>query len=173
MISHYLTDKLDGLTTKLQQRGYRLTDINVWVIGTCFVVTVMGSISRESYVFAVINGLIWGHGLWERMRWAEKNKDYPESLSIMDRLNMEAMFWRERFRWFTSLCCYVGLFFLSANATALIIEGGGLAFFMGILEWIAIPAAFLIRGCFFIGPGEFAKQKQDRELHNAVLDKLP
>ena len=172
MISDYLTDKLDVLTTKLQRRGYRLTNMQVWALFIIFVAAVAANWLDSSPVLMVINGVAWGLSLWERARWAEHNKDYPESVQLMKRLNAEALMWRERLRWLTTLCIYVGGFFVGMSVTLLLTEPK-LSTACVIIAWLTIPTCFMLRGCFFIGPGEFAKQERESELHNAVLDKLP
>lgn len=172
MISDYLTDKLDVLTTKLQRRGYRLTDINVYAVGCVFTLTVTGSLLRDSYTFAAINGGLWGYHLWERLQWAKKNEDYPESIKTMNRLNSEAIGWRDFARWFISFVCYVSIFFIMLTM-ALFVLKLELWLLVSALEWLSIVMVFLIRGCTFIGPGEFAKQQKEHALHNAVLDRSP
>lgn len=172
MISDYLTDKLDVLTTKLQRRGYRLTNMQVWSLFIIFVASVLSCWLDNSPVLMVINGACWGFSLWERARWAERNKDYPESVQIMKRLNAEALMWRERLRWLTTLCIYVGCFIVGMGVTLLLIEPK-LSTACTVLAWVMIPTCALLHGCTFIGPGEFAKQERESELHNAVLDKLP
>lgn len=163
MISDYLTDKLDVLTAKLQRRGYRLTNIQVYVLGVVFTSMVLGPWMRGSYVFMVLNGGLWGWNLWERLQWAEKHKDYPESIKQVERLNMGALYWRERFRWFTTMIIYACLFF-SSLSIGLLLHEFSLGTVSMIVEWVSMTLAFVIRGCFFIGPGEFAKQKQERIL---------
>ena len=172
MISDYLTDKLDVLTTKLQRRGYRLTNMQVAVVGCTFVTTTFGSMSRDSYFFAALNGLLWGANLWERIVWAHRNQIYFESIKHVERLNSESLHWREMTRWFSSLVFFIGVFFIGMVTTSLFIEPKTWLV-ATIFEWISLIMAFMIRGCFFIGPGEFAKQERESELHNAVLDKLP
>lgn len=172
MISDYLTDKVDALTTKLQRHGYRLTDMHVYACFAALSASVTACLARESLAFAAFNGALWGWNLWERLRWAEKNKDYCESLKAMDRLNMEALYWRVSTRWFSSLVIYFGIFFISLMVGGLIADPH-LWHLFTIFEWIAIALSFVVRGCFFIGPGEFAKQERESELHNAVLDKSP
>jgi hypothetical protein len=172
MISDYLTDKLDVLTTKLQRRGYRLTNMQVWAVFIIFVASIMGNWLDGSLVLMVINGTAWGINLWTRAKWAERNKDYPESVQIMKRLNAESLWWRERLRWLVTSCIYIGAMFVG-TCIALLLSEPRLSAACIAVSWVMIPTCFMLHGCTFIGPGEFAKQERESELHNAVLDKLP
>lgn len=163
----WLLDKLDRLTTKAQKRGYLLTSIHVHVAGVALASNVLNPVLTGNKWLIPFAGLVWGVNLFFRQRWAGLNKDYPSSVRMVERLNAKALESREtdtpyRYMWIALIVMLV---------PSMILDGIGGEYIKAITEFVAIISASLvtfIEGCFFIGPGEFAKQTQSQDVKNAV-----
>jgi hypothetical protein len=168
----WLLNKLDALTTKLQRKGYRLTEFYVYVVGTVLI-SVLLSLSMakaQSWLF-VLCGVIWGGWLWAAIRWANANKDYPESHKLMEKLNARAL--RERERDVTFRIIYSSMLTFFAVADVVLFIGGQYGLvqtLISILSELAPILMFYLHGCFYIGPGHFAKERQERESRDMVRD---
>lgn len=170
-LDQYLLDKLDALTTRLQRKGYRLTEIYVQVAALVLISTLLDlSMSHARSWLFVFCGIIWGGWLWVAIRWANTHRDYPESHKLMERLNARALFERENmviFRIFYGSMmtgfsiAEVWLFFVGTN--------GLLKALVAIISTLTPALMFYMHGCFYIGPGHFAKDQKTQLRGNETL----
>lgn len=167
----WLLDKLDTFTTKLQRKGWMLTELYVYVAGATLVFN-LGTVwlGGNPWMICWVGG-IWGAWLFAAIRWANQNKDYPVSVKIMEALNARALAYREdeakfRFVWWGML---IG--FGSGNIILAITTGDYLGNTLSTLG-LASPLLMLyLHGCFYIGPGHFARDEQKQLRGDEVLDR--
>ncbi len=166
----WMLDKLDSLTTKAQRRGYLLTSVHVHCAGVVFASGTMESWLSGSRWGLVIIGTYWAAYLFFTARWANNNKDYPVSVKIMERLNSAALAAREatasRIIWWVFVVAFCPLDILN------IVNGEYGRGILGLVFTASLFTMAYLNACFFIGPGEFAKQSQDQHVHNAVTQKF-
>ena len=157
----WLLDKLDTFTTKLQRKGYRLTELYVQVAGATLVFNLSTVwLGKNPFLICWVGG-IWGAWLFAAIRWANLNKDYPTSLKIMECLNKEALAYREREFNFRVLWWMMLIGLGGGNIINAVFFNGG--FLSSILSTLGLASPLLmlyLHGCFYIGPGHFARDAQ-------------
>ena len=166
----WMLDRLDTFTTKLQRKGILLTSVHVYVAGVTLASNVVNPVVIDHRWLVPFAGLVWGVSLFFKLKWADENKDYPSSVRMMEKLNAKALRNREddcvmRWMWLVLWMFLVPSWILN------IIEGD---YIKAISSTVALNSAVLlgfIDGCFFIGPGEFAKQTKEKHVHNAITSR--
>lgn len=165
----WLLNKLDSLTTKLQRKGYLLTYIYTQVAGLVFVTNTFQAWHAGRYIWLVICGTVWGAWLWGSIRWAEQNKDYPYSAKIMERLNARAVTERESAQFIRFAFIGMSVFLLITDAIG--VATGVRPIFEALISslgWYTVMLMIYLAGCFYIGPGHFAKDKQESVSRDVV-----
>jgi len=165
----WIIDRLDMGTTKLQRCGWLLTDIHVYNAGIAFVCSVSETALMGHYWWLPFSGGVWGAMLWANIRWAERNKDYPNSSRMMNNLNSKALWHRQKDRWFYHVWLFFFCFFVPIEISRLI--SGNFLAIIAIIGIFAMPLTCYLCACTFIGPGEFAKDTKEVVSHNMVLDR--
>jgi len=157
----WIVDQFDRAGIWAQKRGWLLTDIRMHVGGLTFAVTVSSTWVQKNYWLMPLVLAVWGgHFIWalNRARWY---RDYPSNIKMMQRLNAEAV--RERETGMVFRLMFIGLWvtLMPVNVydalykTSVAIE---------ILDNLAtfVPMCLLyVFTMIHLGPGEFAKQKQE------------
>lgn len=160
-IDLYLLNTLDTLTTKLQRRGWLLTEAYVYVAALVLVSQCTVLIYLQWRGSALMAGIILGTWLAGSCRWASSYRSYPESAKMQQRLNADALAAREREMWvravFWWLC--LGLGFPSTVAAIIVGDYQGAVF--RLMADLSILTMYYLHGCFYLGPGEFGKQKRE------------
>ena len=170
----WLLNKLDAFTIKLQRKGYRLTEFYVYVVGTTLISTLLDISMMQApptWLF-VFCGTIWGGWLWRSIQWANTNKDYPESHKLMEGLNARALFERENMFVFRSFYGSMMTAFAVLEIARFMTGTHGFVYIIVSLISTLVPVLmFYLQGCFYIGPGHFAKDRQEQLQGNEVLDR--
>lgn len=160
-----------------QRKGWRMTELHVHMAGLTVASTVTFCVlnSRLGWVFAAFNLLVWGGHFAVCLRDANKYRDYPESAKMLQTLNARALGEREKsfvLRWLL-----VGLWipFIPLDIAGYILGLEGRAtltlLVFSQLTYTSPIALFYIYCCSFIGPGEFAKQKQESASGQEIFER--
>ena len=167
----WLLNKLDALTTKLQRRGYRLTELYVNVAGVVLVLNVGSAWLFNGSLSLVFVGAVWGTWLWVSIHWANENKSYPESLKIMNNLNVKALSYREHERPLRCIWMGLGLLFTGLDVGLMVANGNIATHLVSMTATFSIWFMLHLHGCFYVGPGHFAKDRQEQLRGDEVLDR--
>ena len=167
----WLLDKLDSLTTKLQRKGYLLTSIHVHVSGVIFASAILSCFLKGQFVWMVVVGGVFGLILFGINIWAQNHKDYPSSVKMMEKLNAKVLYNREN----RSLYRWIWLAFIVTLWPLDLVDVFSGNISKGIMSSICLFSMVLscfLDGCFFIGPGEFAKETQSQDVKDDVHNSI-
>lgn len=167
-MDRWLLDKIDRATTKMQRKGYLLTSTHAYVAGITFVSNLAYANMQPTRWFLIpLAGAVWGCYLWGTTKWARENEDYPASARILERLDAEALESRESDGWLRR--CFMYLLALTLPGDVLYcFEGDWFKGILGRLSTAAPMLGYYLNGCFFVGPGHFAKEQQELTSQDAV-----
>lgn len=153
---------LDAITTKLQRKGYLLTAVYVWVAFLNLLIQLANQNQTPYRAFFIpMVGVVWGIWLYGSVRWAQANKDYPQSVRMMEKLNARVLHDREMERWWRGFMRYMSCFFIGLDIGEIIfLQGKLVSNLLDISAWIIMTIMIHLHGCFYLGPGHFAKDTQ-------------
>jgi len=163
----FILSLIDSAVIKLQRRGWLLTNIYV---GFSAAVLLFGlssaltpSLSPDMLGLVIV---FWGTWLFFSVRWAERNKDYPQSVKLTKQLNARAVYEREN-----SSAVFLRLFWLFLlNIGLLVLLLEGLVpkqVFVTLLDVSATVMVYL-QACTFLGPGDFASKRNKEFARDTV-----
>lgn len=165
----YLIEKLDRVTTKLQKKGIKLTHIHV----VAMVLTMFANIANNhgDPLGTVFSGVVWGAWLYGYQKWANENSDYSEVQRKMLSLNARVMLDREfqiivRVVWFMIWPIDI------LKAYSEIRQTHYLDAVVTMLSIVTPTLCWYLNCCTFLGPGEFAKQKQEHTNRSYVNNEI-
>lgn len=161
-IDQYLMDKMDQLLAWAQKRhAVNLAHVRFlpWVF--VWFVQVLAEIIRFNFIVASAWFLLWGtYTLISYAAWKDE-KDYVDNYRKTLSLNANVLSFRE----FTFGLRYFSLIFSSfvvgTDIGIILIHHYSMSSFLQTLGWLGIVSSYYISTAFFLGPGEFAKEKKE------------
>jgi hypothetical protein len=157
MIDGYIIDQSDRFFMRMQKKGYLLTEMR-FVAGLLFWVSdILFLIRGMSPPWIILSVVIpvGSLAMWSDWKYAQRNKDYPTNPSRVLQLNALVLLYREQGN------------ILRPVIVAIIVAFQFMEYFLaGALWGLPMSLAFLVsqyvRTATYIGPGEFAKNKQEQ-----------
>lgn len=151
----------DRVATALQRRGWLLTNTYVWLAAATLLFSISSVWVPTPEPAAVgLMVIVWGIWLFVSVRWAERNRDYPQSVKLMQQLNAAALLERERTHSRFIRLVWLSFFIISIAVLAFVGVSPKRVFIT--LTDISAATMLYLQACTFLGPGDFAS-KRNRE----------
>jgi len=171
-IDRALCNSFDACAAWAQRHGYNLLAIRVYWSFAVLVSSLTQAIyfSRSTaamWTIIALDAVVFGGLLGLRVREFNQNRDYPETVRIMQRLNAEALRQRETQAGFR----VVFMIFFAINIVVFSFAQTLANTLTDSISYSALLGMWYLDTCTYLGPGEHSRKRQESGSEEAIKER--